>query len=51
MLAYRKRYIARTNQITASGYVSRTNQSVVFVLFFERYSNFNEVMRDSESGS
>ena len=29
-------------------YVSRTNQSVVFVLWFERCSNFNEVMGDSE---
>ena len=29
-------------------YVSRTNQSVVFVLWFERCSNFNEVMQDSE---
>ena len=32
MLAYREWYVAHTNQITASGYVSRTNQSVV--LFF-----------------
>ena len=29
-------------------YVSRTNESVVFVLWFERCSNFNEVMGDSE---
>ena len=41
-------YISRTNQIAALGYVSRTNQSVVFVLWFERCSNFNEVMGDSE---
>ena len=26
MLAYRKWYVARTNQIAALGYVSRTNQ-------------------------
>ena len=42
MLAYRKWYVARTNQIAALGYVSRTNQSAVFVLWFERCSNFNE---------
>ena len=41
-------YVSRTNQITALGYVSRTNQSVVFVLWFERCSNFNEVMGNSE---
>ena len=41
-------YVSRTNQIAALGYVSRTNQSVVFVLWFERCSNFNEVIRDSE---
>ena len=35
-----------TNQIAALGYVSRTNQSVIFVLWFERCSNFNEVMGD-----
>ena len=28
--------------------ISRTNQSVAFVLWFERCSNFNEVMEDSE---
>ena len=28
--------------------LSRTNQSVVFVLWFEMCSNFNEVMGDSE---
>ena len=41
-------YVSRTNQIAALMYVSRTNQSVVFVLWFERCSNFNEVMGDSE---
>ena len=41
-------YISRTNQIAALGYVSCTNQSVVFVLWFERCSNFNEVMGNSE---
>ena len=44
----RLRNVSRTNQIAALGYVSRTNQSVVFVLWFERCSNFNEVMVDSE---
>ena len=29
-------------------YVSRTNQSVIFVLWFEGCSNFNDVMGDSE---
>ena len=48
MLAYRRWYVARINQIAALGYVSRTNQSFVFVLWFERCSNFNEVMGDSE---
>ena len=42
------RVLSRINQIAALGYVSRTNQSVVFVLWFERCSNFNEVMGDSE---
>ena len=42
------RVLSRTNQITALGYVSRTNQSVVFVLWFGRCSNFNEVMGNSE---
>ena len=41
-------YVSRTNQIATLGYVYRTNQSVVFVLWFERCSNFNEVMGDSE---
>ena len=41
-------YVSRTNQIAALGYVSRTNQSVVSVLWFERCSNFNEAMGDSE---
>ena len=44
MLAYREWYVARTNQIAALVYVSRTNQSVVFVLWFERCSNFNKVI-------
>ena len=48
MLAYRNRYVARTYQIVALRYVSRTNQNVVFVLWFERCSNFNEVSEDSE---
>ena len=47
MLAYREWYVVRTNQIAASGYVSRTNQSVFFFLWFERCSNFNEVRGDS----
>ena len=37
-----------SHQSDRLGYVSRTNQSVVFVLLFERCSNFNEVMGDSE---
>ena len=41
-------YASRTNRIAALGYVFRTNQSVVFVLWFERCSNFNEIMGDSE---
>ena len=41
-------YVSRTNQTAALGYVSRTNQSVVSVLWFERCSNFNEAMGDSE---
>ena len=41
-------YVSRTNQIAALGYVSRTNQSVIFVLWFERCSNFNKVVGDSE---
>ena len=41
-------YVSRTNQIAALEYVSRTNQSVVFVLWFERCSNFIEVMVVSE---
>ena len=49
MLTYREWYVARTNQIAALGYVSRTNNSVVFVLWFERYSHFNEEMGDSKS--
>ena len=42
-------YVSSTNQIAALGYVPRTNQSVVFVLWFERCSNFSEVMGNSES--
>ena len=41
-------YVSRTNQIAALGYVSRTNPSVILVLWFERCSNFNKVMGDSE---
>ena len=41
-------YISRTNEIAASGCVSRTNRSVVFVLWFEKCSNFNKVKGDSE---
>ena len=37
-----------SHQSDRLGNVSRTNQSVVFVLWFERCSNFNEVMGDSE---
>ena len=37
-----------SHQSDRLGYVSRTNQSVVFVLLFESCSNFNEVMGDSE---
>ena len=43
-------YVSRTNQIAALGYLSRTNQSVVSVVWFEKSSNFNEVMGDSERG-
>ena len=41
-------YISRTNEIAASGCVSRTNRSVVFVLWFEKCSNFNKGKGDSE---
>ena len=41
-------YVSHTNQIAALGFASRTNQSVFFVLWFERCSNFNEAMGDSE---
>ena len=41
-------YVSCTNQITALGYVSCTDQIVIFVLWFERCSNFNEVIGDSE---
>ena len=42
------RVVCCSHQSDRLGYVSRTNQSVVFVLWFERCSNFNEVMGDSE---
>ena len=48
MLPHGEWYVTPTNQISAVGYVSRTNQSVVFVLWFERCLNFSEVMGDSE---
>ena len=48
MLAYREWYICCSHQSDRLGYVSRTNQSVGFVLRFESCSNFNEVMGDSE---
>lgn len=48
MLPHGEWYVTPTNQIGAVGYVSRINQSVDFVLWFERCSNFNEVMGDSE---
>ena len=34
--------------VRSFGVLSRTNQSVVFVLWFERCSNFKEEMGDSE---
>ena len=37
-----------SHQSDRLGYVSRTNQSVVFVLWFKRCSHSNEVMGDSE---
>ena len=42
------RVLSRINQIAALGYVSRTNQSVVFVRWFKRCSSFSEVMEGSE---
>ena len=48
MLPHGEWYVTPTNQISAVGLVSRTNQSVVFVLWFERCLNFSEVMGDSE---
>ena len=48
MFAYGEWYVARTNQIAALEYLSRTNQSVVSVLWSERCSNFSEIMGDSE---
>ena len=41
-------YVFRTNQIAALGFVSRINQSVVSVLWFEWCLNLNEVMGDSK---
>ena len=41
-------YVSRTNQIAALRCVSRTNQSVVFVPWFERCSNSSEVKGDSD---
>ena len=43
-----QRVVCCSHQSDRLEYVSRTNQSVVFVLWFERCSNFNEVMGDSE---
>ena len=43
MLAYREWYICCSHQSDRLGYVSRTNQSAVFVLWFDRCSNFIEV--------
>ena len=40
-----QRVVCCSHQSDRLGYVSRTNQ---IVLWFERCSNFNEVMRDSE---
>ena len=41
-------YVSRTNQIAALRCVSRTDQNVVFVLWFERCSNSSEVKGDSD---
>lgn len=38
MLPHGEWYVTPTNQIGAVGYVSRINQSVDFVLWFERCS-------------
>ena len=43
-----QRVVCSSHQSDLLGYVSRTNQNVVFVLWFERCSNFIEVIRDSE---
>ena len=43
-----QRVVCCSHQSDGLGYVSRTNQSVVSVLWFERCSNFNEAMGDSE---
>ena len=47
-LSDRLGYVSRTNHIAALGYVPRTSQNVVFVLWFERCSNFTEVIGNSE---
>ena len=41
-------YVSHPNQITTLGSVSCANQSIVFVLWFERCSNFKKVMVDLE---
>ena len=43
-----QKLVCFSHQSNHLGYISRTNQSVVFVLWFERYSNFNKVIRDLE---
>ena len=42
-----QRVVCCSHQSDRLGYVTRTNQSVVFFLWFERCSNFNEVRGDS----
>ena len=43
-----QRVVCCSHQSDLLGYVSGTKQNVVFVLWFERCSNFIEVIRDSE---
>ena len=43
-----QRVVCYSHQSDLLGYVSCTNQNVVFVLWFERCSNLIEVIRDSE---
>ena len=43
-----QRVVCYSHQSDLLGYVSCTNQNVVFVLWFERCSNFIEGIRDSE---